>query len=483
MNDEEDEYNDFSYQPEPLEDESEIKSKSIKEINNELKSDEEKEYDDFEKQIEEEIYSSRDKNVNKEKNDKDNYDSAKIDNFIDNILNQNEDNKSIRMKKKMSSQEEIKTVIDNNSHSQINSSSKSVMSKKSLMKGLIGEARENKDNIKVSDKDVISAKNEIKNEKISPNAEIVKKDTNSIQEIKQEQVITSEKEIIDYTVLEKRLSEILAVKSSNVSEYISNNNELFQFFCSLIETVIPIYEKSTLNPIINDLLSIKTILTKLLNEKSNTVLDKLLYINTEVTNYETMNKQTKQMLSKINVSNIISGKRNMNSLRNLEIKRLQSDFEKTKKQYAKIKEQIKYNKEVISANDIQIEHLSKLLQVSNPSERIVNNKKKEINKELAKLQKDSIDIEKKYKDIIEDNQKKIEQLTKEKFNLLSKLTEMNKPPIKVEKDIPEFLKESNNNTSKIVNSNPSTNSMKIPKPQSKNTKTKNDFDNLEELEI
>lgn len=483
MNDEEDEYNDFSYQPEPLEDESEIKSKSIKEINNELKSDEEKEYDDFEKQIEEEIYSSRDKNVNKEKNDKDNYDSAKIDNFIDNILNQNEDNKSIRMKKKMSSQEEIKTVIDNNSHSQINSSSKSVISKKSLMKGLIGEATENKDNIKVSDKDGISAKNEIKNEKISPNAEIVKKDTNSIQEIKQEQVITSEKEIIDYTVLEKRLNERLAVKSSNVSEYISNNNELFQFFCSLIETVIPIYEKSTLNPIINDLLSIKTILTKLLNEKSSAVLDKLLYINTEVTNYETMNKQTKQMLSKINVSNIISGKRNMNSLRNLEIKRLQSDFEKTKKQYAKIKEQIKYNKEVISANDIQIEHLSKLLQVSNPSEHIVNNKKKEINKELAQLQKDSIDIEKKYKDIIEENQKKIEQLTKEKVILLSKLIEMNKPPIKVEKDIPEFLKETNNNTSKIVNSNSSTNSMKIPNPQSKNTKTKNDFDNLEELEI
>ena len=63
---------------------------------------------------------------------------------------------------------------------------------------------------------------------------------------------------------------------------------------------------------------------------------------------------------------------------------------------------------------------------------------------------------------------------------------MNKPPVnpvKVEKDIPEFLKESNNNTSKIANSNPSTNSMKIPKPQSKNTKTKNDFDNLEELEI
>ena len=479
MNDEEDEYNDFSYQPEPLEDESEIKSKSIKEINNELKSDEEKEYDDFEKQIEEEIYSSRDKNVNKEKNDKDNYDSAKIDNFIDNILNQNEDNKSIRMKKKMSSQEEIKTVIDNNSHSQINSSSKSVISKKSLMKGLIGEATENKENIKISDKNEISAKNE----KISPNAEIVKKDTNSIQEIKQEAVITSEKEIIDYTVLEKRLNEILAVKSSNVSEYISNNNELFQFFCSLIDTIIPIYEKSTLNPIINDLLSIKTILTKLLNEKSSAVLDKLLYINTEVTNYETMNKQTKHMLSKINVSNIMSGKRNMNSLRNLEIKRLQSDFEKTKKQYAKIKEQIKYNKEVISANDIQIEHLSKLLQVSNPSERIVNNKKKEINKELAKLQKDSIDIEKKYKDIIEENQKKIEQLTKEKVNLISKLTEMNKPPVKVEKDIPEFLKESNNNTSKIVNSNQSTNSMKIPKSQSKNTKTKNDFDNLEELEI
>ena len=479
MNDEEDEYNDFSYQPEPLEDESEIKSKSIKEINNELKSDEEKEYDDFEKQIEEEIYSSRDKNVNKEKNVKDSYDSAKIDNFIDNILNQNEDNKSIRMKKKMSSQEEIKTVIDNNSHSQINSSSKSVMSKKSLMKGLIGESTENKDNIKINDKDGISAKNE----KISPNAEILKKDTNSIQEIKQEQVITSEKEIIDYTVLEKKLSEILAVKSSNVSEYISNNNELFQFFCSLIDTIIPIYEKSTLNPIINDLLSIKTILTKLLNEKSNTVLDKLLYINTEVTNYETMNKQTKHMLSKINVSNIISGKRNMNSLRNLEIKRLQSDFEKTKKQYAKIKEQIKYNKEVISANDIQIEHLSKLLQVSNPSERIVNNKKKEINKELAQLQKDSIDIEKKYKDIIEENEKKIEQLTKEKVILLSKLIEMNKPPIKVEKDIPEFLKETNNNTSKIVNSNSSTNSMKIPNPQSKNTKTKNDFDNLEELEI
>ena len=135
MNDEEDEYNDFSYQPEPLEDESEIKSKSIKEINNELKSEEEKEYDDFEKQIEEEIYSSRDKNINKEKSVKDSYDSAKIDNFIDNILNQNEDNKSIRMKKKMSSQEEIKTVIDNNSHSQINRRSKSIMSKKSLMKG------------------------------------------------------------------------------------------------------------------------------------------------------------------------------------------------------------------------------------------------------------------------------------------------------------------------------------------------------------
>ena len=49
--------------------------------------------------------------------------------------------------------------------------------------------------------------------------------------------------------------------------------------------------------------------------------------------------------------------------------------------------------------------------------------------------------------------------------------------------IPEFLKETNNNTSKIVNSNSSTNSMKIPNPQSKNTKTKNDFDNLEELEI
>ncbi len=155
MNDEEDEYNDFSYQPEPLEDESEIKSKSIKEINNELKSEEEKEYDDFEKQIEEEIYSSRDKNINKEKSVKDSYDSAKIDNFIDNILNQNEDNKSIRMKKKMSSQEEIKTVIDNNSHSQINSSSKSIMSKKSLMKGLIGKVTENKDNIKLSDKDVI----------------------------------------------------------------------------------------------------------------------------------------------------------------------------------------------------------------------------------------------------------------------------------------------------------------------------------------
>ena len=155
MNDEEDEYNDFSYQPEPLEDESEIKSKSIKEINNELKSEEEKEYDDFEKQIEEEIYSSRDKNINKEKSVKDSYDSAKIDNFIDNILNQNEDNKSIRMKKKMSSQEEIKTVIDNNSHSQINSSSKSIMSKKSLLKGLIGKVTENKDNIKLSDKDVI----------------------------------------------------------------------------------------------------------------------------------------------------------------------------------------------------------------------------------------------------------------------------------------------------------------------------------------
>ena len=155
MNDEEDEYNDFSYQPEPLEDESEIKSKSIKEINNELKSEEEKEYDDFEKQIEEEIYSSRDKNINKEKSVKDSYDSAKIDNFIDNILNQNEDNKSIRMKKKMSSQEEIKTVIDNNSHSQINSSSKSIMSKKSLMKGLIGKVTENKDNIKLSDKDVV----------------------------------------------------------------------------------------------------------------------------------------------------------------------------------------------------------------------------------------------------------------------------------------------------------------------------------------
>ena len=148
MNDEEDEYNDFSYQPEPLEDESEIKSKSIKEINNELKSEEEKKYDDFEKQIEEEIYSSRDKNINKEKSVKDSYDSAKIDNFIDNILNQNEDNKSIRMKKKMSSQEEIKTVIDNNSHSQINSSSKSIMSKKSLLKGLIGKVTENKDNRK-----------------------------------------------------------------------------------------------------------------------------------------------------------------------------------------------------------------------------------------------------------------------------------------------------------------------------------------------
>ena len=359
MNDEEDEYNDFSYQPEPLEDESEIKSKSIKEINNELKSEEEKEYDDFEKQIEEEIYSSRDKNINKEKSVKDSYDSAKIDNFIDNILNQNEDNKSIRMKKKMSSQEEIKTVIDNNSHSQINSSSKSIMSKKSLMKGLIGKVTGNKDNIKLSDKDVI----QISTKKDKVNEQTLKKDTNSIQEIKQEAVITSDKEIIDYTELERRLSEILAAKSSNVSEYISNNNELFQFFCSLIETVIPIYEKSKLNPIINALLSIKTILTKILNEKSNAVLDKLLYINTEVTNYETMNKQTKHMLSKINVSNIMSGKRNMNSLRNLEIKRLQSDFEKTKKQYAKIKEQIKYNKEVISANDIQIEHLSKLLEV------------------------------------------------------------------------------------------------------------------------
>ena len=34
MNDEEDEYNDFSYQRETHENESKIKSKSIKEINN-----------------------------------------------------------------------------------------------------------------------------------------------------------------------------------------------------------------------------------------------------------------------------------------------------------------------------------------------------------------------------------------------------------------------------------------------------------------
>ena len=121
------------------------------------------------------------------------------------------------------------------------------MSKKSLMKGLIGKVTENKDNIKLSDKDVI----QISTKKDKVNEQTLKKDTNSIQEIKQEAVITSDKEIIDYTELERRLSEILAAKSSNVSEYISNNNELFQFFCSLIETVIPIYEKSKLNPIIN----------------------------------------------------------------------------------------------------------------------------------------------------------------------------------------------------------------------------------------
>lgn len=478
MNEEEEGYNDFSYQPEPLEEESEIKSKSIKEINNELKSEEEKEYDDFEKQIEEEIYSSR--IIEKEKSIKNSYDSSKIDNFIDNILNQNEDNQSIRMKKKLSSQEEIKTVIENNSQSQINSSSKSVISKKSLIKGLNGEAKENmiksvndKEEKKTSIKQEIT---EIANEKI--------KVINSVQDIKQEdkQIITSNKDMIDYNGLESKLNEILSSKSTNVSEYISNNNELFQFFCTLTETIIPLYEKSILNPIINDILSIKSNLTKLLTEKSNISLDKLLYINTEVTNYETLNKQTKHILSKINVSNIMSGKRNINSLRNLEIKRLQSDFEKTKKQYTKIKEQIKYNKEVISANDIQIEHLSKLIQISNPSERIIKNRKKEINKELEQLQKDSVDIEKKYKDIIDENQKKIEQLTKTKLDLISKLKEMNKPPltpITVEKDIPEFLKE-NNNTSKIVSS---TSSLKIPKPQSKISKTKNDFDGLDELEI
>ena len=57
MDEEEDEYNDFSYQPESIE-ESAVNSKSIKEINNEINS--EKGYDDFDntKEIEEELFHS-----------------------------------------------------------------------------------------------------------------------------------------------------------------------------------------------------------------------------------------------------------------------------------------------------------------------------------------------------------------------------------------------------------------------------------------
>ena len=115
MDEEEDEYNDFSYQPESIE-ESAVNSKSIKEINNEINS--EKGYDDFDntKEIEEELFHSIKEKItqkNEESKKEDYEDSAKIDDFIEKILNQQEDsNEKNEIIKKKSTQEEIQTQID-----------------------------------------------------------------------------------------------------------------------------------------------------------------------------------------------------------------------------------------------------------------------------------------------------------------------------------------------------------------------------------
>ena len=251
MDEEEDEYNDFSYQPESIE-ESAVNSKSIKEINNEINS--EKGYDDFDntKEIEEELFHSIKEKItqkNEESKKEDYEDSAKIDDFIEKILNQQEDsNEKNEIIKKKSTQEEIQTQIDKSNSL---SSSKSVVYKKT------NTNNNNEQNIsKRSKSDKVLLQKEKK---------ISKKKTNEIKE--QKEVITDKHIDCDFVLLKNEMNSLLNYKITSLSQLTLNNIELLSYFNKIIDIITPLLESSKLKQIIPDIFSLQKNLNKLLIQK------------------------------------------------------------------------------------------------------------------------------------------------------------------------------------------------------------------------
>lgn len=468
MDEEEDEYNDFSYQPESIE-ESAVNSKSIKEINNEINS--EKGYDDFDntKEIEEELFHSiKEKNTQKnEESKKEDYeDSAKIDDFIEKILNQEEDSseKNVIIKK-ISTQEEIQTQIDKSNSL---SSSKSVVYKKTNTNN---NNEQNLSKRSKSDKVLLQKENAIS-----------KKETNEIKEQKEE--ITDKHIDCDFVLLKNEMNSLLNYKITSLSQLTLNNIELLSYFNKIIDIITPLLESSKLKQIIPDIFSLQKNLNKLLIQKSNPHLNKFLFVNTEVTNYETLNKKIKYTLSKRKVDKIIKGKKEgLSSLRNLEQKRLEADFEKNKKDYEKIKRQIGINKELISCNE---KHISYLTNLISGSENRTSNTNQEQYTFLNNLQYEVKNIQKEFKETIQKNNTKIECLNETKNNLIAKLNSLKLSQIsdnkKAKVNLPELFTDNNNNTNNTI-INKSIRTIPKPRPQTKPQKSKNDFDSLDEMQI
>lgn len=471
MDEEEDEYNDFSYQPESIE-ESAVNSKSIKEINNEINS--EKGYDDFDntKEIEEELFHSIKEKItqkNEESKKEDYEDSAKIDDFIEKILNQQEDsNEKNEIIKKKSTQEEIQTQIDKSNSL---SSSKSVVYKKA------NTNNNNEQNIsKRSKSDKVLLQKEKK---------ISKKKTNEIKE--QKEVITDKHIDCDFVLLKNEMNSLLNYKITSLSQLTLNNIELLSYFNKIIDIITPLLESSKLKQIIPDIFSLQKNLNKLLIQKSNPHLNKFLFVNTEVTNYETLNKKIKHTLSKRKVDKIIKGKKEgLSSLRNLEQKRLEADFEKNKNDYEKIKRQIGINKELISCNEKHISYLTNL--ISGSSENRTSNRNQEQYTILNNLQYEVKKIQKEFKETIQKNNTKIECLNETKKNLIAKLNSLKLSQIsdnkKTKVNLPELFTDNNNNSNSnntIINK--SIRTIPKPRPQTKPQKSKNDFDSLDEMQI
>lgn len=471
MDEEEDEYNDFSYKPESIE-ESAVNSKSIKEINNEINS--EKGYDDFDntREIEKELFHSIKEEISQknEESKKEGYeDSAKIDDFIEQILNQEENSTEKNgIIKKKSTQEEIQTEIDKSNSFP---SSKSVVYKK---------ANTNNNNEQNISKRSKSDKVLLEKEK-----SISKKENNEIKEQKEE--FTDKHIDCDFISLNNEMNSLLSYKITSLSQLTLNNIELLSYFNKIIDIITPLLESSKLKQVIPDLFSLQKNLNKLLIQKTNPHLNKFLHVNTEVTNYETLNKKIKHSLSKKKVDKIVKGKKEgISSLRNLEQKRLEADFEKNKQNYEKIKRQINMNKEIISCNEKHISYLTDL--VSSYSENRTSNRNQGQYEILNNLQYEAKKIQNEFKETIQKNNIKIDSLNETKNKLMIKLNSLKLSQIsdtKKEKvNLPELLTDNNNNSS---NHNTTINkSIRIiprPRPLTKSQKSKNDFDSLDEMQI